>query len=252
MITIVARTHPGNVRRLNEDCALTRPDIGLIALADGMGGHMAGEVASQRALESLQDFVDKSAAGPESTWPFAIDPNSTPAANRLLTALKVANQSVLEAAGMRLDRTGMGTTLVAGIIESDRFTYTSVGDSRVYLLTEGRLRQLSRDDSLIAMLQEQTGGDPAAIRDHPMRNVLTRVVGVRPELTVTADEQVLHPGDVIMLTSDGLHGAIPHDQLAAIVTDHQSLDATADRLIATALQADGSDNITVVLAAYTG
>ncbi len=160
MLTVHSLTHPGKTRPLNEDALMSDPAIGLIAVADGMGGHNAGEVASQMALESLHGFLRRSAEGDDFTWPFGVNPQMSRAANRLMTAMRIANRCVFTASEERAEYSGMGTTLVAALIDGDRLTFSSVGDSRLYELRGGELHQLSRDDSWVVMLSEQSGIDP--------------------------------------------------------------------------------------------
>ena len=116
MLTVCTRTHPGTVRAINEDAFLWEPDISAIAVADGMGGHNAGEVASQLALDTIRAFLKKSATNDDFTWPFGFSPTLSFAANRLMTAIKVANRRVFRASEERTEYTGMGTTVVAAIV----------------------------------------------------------------------------------------------------------------------------------------
>ena len=154
MLKVCSRTHPGSVRAINEDFALWDPDLGLIVVADGMGGHNAGEVASRLAVDTLQTFLKQSAAADKITWPFGVDRRLSFEANRLSTAVKVANSRVRRAADERADYAGMGTTLVAAVVAGSRATYTGVGDSRIYAWRGDELQQLTADDSWIGMLQE--------------------------------------------------------------------------------------------------
>src|SRR3954451_13812887 len=130
MLTVRSRTHPGTVRTINEDSAMWAPELGVIAVADGMGGHNAGEVASQLALDEIRSFLAKSAAGDDVTWPFGFSPTLSLAANRLVTAIKVANLRVFRASEERSEYTGMGTTVVAAVLDGSRLAYSGVGDSR--------------------------------------------------------------------------------------------------------------------------
>src|SRR5260370_5178131 len=129
MLSVHTVTHPGNVRDINEDAVLWDQTVGLIAVADGMGGHNAGEVASKMALETIRGFLHKSAVSDDFTWPFGVNPGISLAANRLLTAMKIANRRVLRASEERTEYIGMGTTVVAGLVEGQRLTFSSVGDS---------------------------------------------------------------------------------------------------------------------------
>jgi protein phosphatase len=150
MLEAVAQTDVGRRRKLNEDNFLMDPETNLYAVCDGMGGHNAGEVASQMAIETLGSFIQKSHKEKEITWPYGLDVNLSFDGNRLKTALKLANKKVYKAADNREDYTGMGTTAVAALISEKVATIGSAGDSRVYLMRNGELKQLTRDDSWVS------------------------------------------------------------------------------------------------------
>jgi protein phosphatase len=246
MITVHGVSNVGHVRTTNEDAMIWDLEIGLVAVADGMGGHQAGEVASRIALDSILSFMQKSAATDDVTWPFGINPDLSVSANRLLTALRIGNLKVFQCSEEAPDYAGMGTTVVAILVDGETVTYASVGDSRLYAFANGRLRQLTRDDSWVMMLSEESGASLETLRRHPMRNVLTNVVGARPELEVGSGEVVLG-GNTLMLCTDGLHGALPEATMASILSRQADLKTAADALIAAALEVDGKDNLTVVL-----
>src|SRR5947208_3442089 len=143
MLTVSYRTHPGAVRPINEDSVAWEPDLSFVAIADGMGGHNAGEVASKLAIDTVRGFLQKSASSNDFTWPFGVDPALSFAANRLMTAMKIANRRVFRVAEERAEYGGMGTTLVAGIVDGNKLTFANVGDSRIYSFTSSEFRQLS-------------------------------------------------------------------------------------------------------------
>jgi PPM family protein phosphatase len=251
MLKVCARTHPGSVRAINEDFALWDPDLGLIVVADGMGGHNAGEVASRLAVDSLRSFLKQHAAADPTSWPFGVDPELSSAANRLRTAIKMANRHVRRAADERSDYAGMGTTLVAALVEGSRATYAGVGDSRIYAWHGDELQQLTADDSWVGMLQKESGLGAAAFVRHPMRHVLTSVIGVRDQVTVRVQDLSLVDGHTLVLCTDGLHGALPDHQIAAILKAEPDLQRAADRLVEMAVASDGSDNVTILLARHS-
>ena len=251
MLTVETRTNHGKVRTINEDAVLADIDIGLLAIADGMGGHNAGEIASRLALDSVLQFVRRSAASQDFTWPFGVNPTLSLTANRLVTAVKFASRQVFTESAARPNYQGMGTTLIAALAEGARLTFASVGDSRIYEMHDGRLRRLSRDDSWVAMLSEQSGSDESAYRDHPMRNLLTNVVGAGPDMDVAVTEIDLRDDQTILLCTDGLHGAVPDESIASILREHHDMAEAAELLVQTALDRDGRDNITLLLARYT-
>jgi len=251
MLTVSSRTHPGAVRKINEDAWLWDPDLGLLVVADGMGGHNAGEVASHLAVDALHGFLKNTASGDDFTWPFGVNPNWSFAANRLLTALKIANNRVYRASESNADYTGMGTTVVAAIADGPSVTFASIGDSRMYLLQDSELRQLTDDDSWVVMLQKESGLDPRAFDKHPMRHVLTSVVGARPEVDAQVHELELTDGQMLMLCTDGLHGGLPDPMIRSILREEPDLQRAADKLVDTAVTRDGSDNVTILLARYS-
>jgi PPM family protein phosphatase len=251
MLTVCSRTHPGSVRTINEDAVLWDAGLGLLTVADGMGGHKAGEVASHLAVDAVRSFLTRSAESEDVTWPFGVDPTISFAANRLITALKIANHRVYRASAEHSDYKGMGTTVVAALAVGSTVSFTSVGDSRMYTLQGSELRRLTKDDSWVVMLQKQSGLDASAFDKHPMRHVLTAVVGARPELDVKVEELALVDGQTIMFCSDGLHGALPDSVIQSILESEPDLERAADKLVQTALKRDGSDNVTILLARYT-
>ncbi len=250
MLSVCASTHPGAVRTINEDAALWDPELSFLAVADGMGGHNAGEVAARLAIDSVSAFLQKSTANQDFTWPFGVNPTLSFSANRVTTAVQVANRRVFRASEERAEYTGMGTTLVLALAEDAHVTFANVGDSRLYTMRDAQLVQLSRDDSWVTMLAHELGLDPGSLHDHAMRHVLTNVVGARPELEVALGEFDLEDGQLILLCTDGVHGGVPDDQLAAILAASVDLQRTADEVVETAVRQDGRDNATLILARY--
>ncbi len=248
MLTAHGATHPGTVRKINEDSLCSDLRLGLFLVADGMGGHNAGEVASKLAVEAIRGFLAKTSEGDDFTWPYGIDPNLSYNGNRLMTALKLANRRVFKAAESRDEYTGMGTTVVAGLIDQNRFVYSGIGDSRIYALVNGRLEQLTHDDSWVAtVLARHEGIDDALLADHPMRHVLTNVIGAREQTEMEIGERQCGPGEAFLFCSDGLHGALDDKTIARIMSDGASAEEAADQLVKAALASDGSDNITALV-----
>ncbi|MGE5124928.1 MAG: Stp1/IreP family PP2C-type Ser/Thr phosphatase [Betaproteobacteria bacterium] len=251
MIEAHGQTDVGRRRKINEDSFLVSPEASLYAVCDGMGGHNAGEVASRMAIETLSSFVEKSAIEKEITWPWGIDANLSFDANRLKTAIKLANARVFQAADNREELTGMGTTVVAAIVSGNLLTIGSAGDSRCYLVRGGELRQLTRDDSWVSAALGEGILNSDDVEHHPLRNVITKAVGARDSIELDVTEQQLEPGDVVMLCSDGLHGMLNDQQLAGLMLPvPDSLEQATARLIDAANEAGGRDNVTVVLLRY--
>ncbi len=251
MIEAHGQTDVGRRRKINEDSFLVSPETSLFAVCDGMGGHNAGEVASRMAIETLSSFVEKSAIEKEITWPWGIDANLSFDANRLKTAIKLANARVFQAADNREELTGMGTTVVATRVNGTLLTIGSAGDSRCYLVRGGELRQLTRDDSWVSAALGEGILNSDDVEHHPLRNVITKAVGARDSIELDVTEQRLEPGDVVMLCSDGLHGMLNDQQLTSVLLPVPgSLEQATARLIDAANEAGGRDNVTVVLLRY--
>jgi serine/threonine protein phosphatase PrpC len=248
---VSSRTHAGSVRATNEDVVLWDPDLGLAAVADGMGGHNAGEIASRMAVDAVQSFLKQTAAaGDDITWPFGFDPALSFSANRLRTAIKLANVRVHRAAE-EPDYTGMGTTIVAALVEGSRVTYSGVGDSRIYVWRGSEIVQLTADDSWIVLLQKESGLAPSAFVRHPMRHVLTSVIGARADVTVTVQDRLLVDGETLVLCTDGLHGALPDSMISDALRAEPDLERAAAALVETAVRSDGSDNVSILLARHS-
>jgi serine/threonine protein phosphatase PrpC len=252
MLEAVGQTDVGRRRKLNEDNFLLDPETNLYAVCDGMGGHNAGEVASQMAIETLGSFIQRSHKEKEITWPYGLDVNLSFDGNRLKTALKLANKKVYKAADNREDYTGMGTTAVAALVSEKVATIGSAGDSRCYLFRGAELKQLTRDDSWVSAAWAEGILSSDEIEKHPLKNVITKAVGAKDTIEIEVVEHPLVAGDVLMICSDGLHSMI-NDQaiLKAVSPFPESLDDAAAKLIAAANEAGGKDNVTVVLLRYT-
>jgi len=255
MLTVATSSHPGAVRPTNEDAVLWDPQLGLLAIADGMGGHKAGEVASSLALSALQRSLQANRVKSGAEWPFGFVDERPLAVNRLRTAMLVANREVFQASCARAECSGMGTTLTAALIEDNRVWFSSIGDSRLYAKGAGEspLRQLTRDDSFVGLLAEAPGVKPAMLVDHPMRHLLTSVLGPRAEVTIAVQDLLLSNRELLLLTTDGMHGAVGNDVMDALLDGHEhgiDLQTTAEHFIEAALGAGGRDNITVALAQF--
>ncbi|HEY3383799.1 MAG TPA: PP2C family serine/threonine-protein phosphatase [Vicinamibacterales bacterium] len=239
---------PGRVRKGNEDSYVCNELLQLFVVADGMGGHSAGEVASRLAIEAVEGFIRRSHDDSDFSWPYGVDPQLSLGGNRLRTAVHLANRRVFRAAESCDDYTGMGTTLTAVLITGDRLAYGHVGDSRLYTLNGEGFRQITHDDSWVAtILANDPNITPAELARHPMRHVLTNVLGAREQVEVQLAEFHLAPGAVFLLCSDGLHGMVNDAGLERILREGGPLDAMGRRLITAALEGGGHDNVTAVL-----
>jgi PPM family protein phosphatase len=236
----------GRQRQHNEDMFLVDTDAKLFIVADGMGGHAAGEVASSLAVEAIADFVTRTDEE-EATWPMPFDARLRRATNRLLAALHVANRRVIDA--MRTDSKlrGMGTTVVTAMIEAEVASFAHLGDSRAYLIRRGALSRITNDHSWV-FEQVQAGmlSEEEAER-HPLRNVITRALGGSTDVVPDATEVQCEPADVFLLCSDGLTGMISDEQILQIVSENSDLETACHLLIQAANEGGGQDNITAVL-----
>jgi serine/threonine protein phosphatase PrpC len=240
-------THPGR-RASNEDALLVDAAFGLFVVADGMGGHKAGEVASRLAIDTIHEFIASSLGVRDLTWPYGLRPDLSFDANRLRTAVRLANTRVLELSEARAEYTGMGTTVVAALAGPDRLAFVGVGDSRVYLWQRGALKQLTEDDSWVAtVLAREPGMTDTALAQHPMRHVLTSVIGARPDMEPDVEERDLEPGDVVLLCSDGLHGAMDLGETAELLGSSTAVEEITATLVHRALARGASDNVTAVV-----
>jgi len=243
-----AITDVGRKRKGNEDSVFVNPEQNLFVVADGMGGHAAGEVASRLAVDAINDFIELTGGDDEITWPFGLDDTISYDGNRLKTAVRFANKKVLETTKERSEYEGMATTVAAVLLEGDAANLAHVGDSRIYLLRASELSQLTYDHSWINE-QIQSGVISAdQARSHPLRNVVTRALGGKPDLLVDMQLQPMQPEDVLLLCSDGLTTMLPDDEICRLMAENVADVAQAARALVDAANAKGGeDNITVLL-----
>jgi serine/threonine protein phosphatase PrpC len=252
MLEALGQTDVGRRRKLNEDNFIVDLETNLYAVCDGMGGHNAGEVASKMAIESLAAFIQKSHREKEITWPYGLDVNLSFDGNRLKTAIKLANKKVYKAADNREEYTGMGTTVVAALVSGNVLTLGSAGDSRCYLIRDGILTQLTRDDSWVSAAWAEGILNSEEIERHPLKNVITKAVGAKDTIEIDVVEQLLNAGDVALICSDGLHSMMNDEAILKTVTPFPAdLAQAASQLIDAANEAGGKDNVSVVLLRYT-
>ncbi len=246
------RSETGPVRRGNEDGFVADQSLGLFVVADGMGGHNAGEVASRLALETIAGFIRRSNDEREFSWPCGILPTLSYDGNRLRTAIYLANRRVFRTAESQDDYLGMGTTVVAALAtDGGGLVVAHVGDSRAYRLRAGVLEQLTRDDSWVAtVLAADLAADPKSFANHPMRNVLTNVLGAREDSEVHLQEHAAEPGDVLLLCTDGVHGVLDPGRIAPILARRGDAEAACDALITEALAGGSRDNMTALVVEF--
>ncbi len=228
-------TDPGRRRRHNEDAFVCEPP--LFAIADGMGGAQAGELASRLAAAAVGRGEASDLTG----------------GDRVVALIEAANRSVYERAAGDQSVSGMGTTMTAALVEDDQVWIGHVGDSRAYLLRDGGLEQVTEDHSLVAELVRSGRLTPDEAGEHPHRSVITRALGTDPDVAVDVMPVPTQPGDVFVLCSDGLTTMVDDDAILELLVQHgDDLDAAARALVARANDAGGEDNITVVLFEVAG
>jgi PPM family protein phosphatase len=218
-----------------------------------MGGHSAGEIASNLAVETIVGFIRRSEEDAELSWPYGIDSTLSFSGNRLRTAIHLANRRVFRAAEKYDEYTGMGTTVVGALISGPRLAVGHAGDSRVYLFADGRLTRLTTDDTWAAtVLAGHAEPDSAPSSANPMRHVLTNVLGARDHADVHMSEYDLQGGEMILLCSDGLHNVVDDEKICQLLSRDTVPANIVPQLIQMALAKGGRDNVTAVLARYDG
>ena len=250
-ISTEALSDVGRKRKGNEDAYAVDAGHGLYVIADGMGGHAAGEVASRIAVDAIVEFVTQTAGNQEITWPFGLDETISYDGNRLKTAVRHANRLVLEATRESADLEGMATTVAGVLVEGDIANLAHVGDSRIYLWSGGEMTLLTSDHSWVNE-QIQTGViSPEQARSHPLRNVVTRALGGRADLLVDIQARTMKSGEVLLLCSDGLTTMIADEEIAATLeSSGGDIVKGARALVDESNERGGEDNITVVLVKF--
>ena len=241
-------TDVGLQRDHNEDSFSVVPHHDLFVVADGMGGHQAGDVASKLATQVITEFFD-TVASEDVTWPFSFDPSLSEEENRLVTGVRLANRQIVELGNSSSEHQGMGTTVVASLFSPrrGRLYIAHVGDSRAYRVRAGKMEQLTKDHSLVNdylaampdMSEEQKNELP--------KNVITRALGMQEQVAVDVGSFDAQVGDLYLLCSDGLSGMIDDEELLQIATESDDLVKTCQNLVNTANEHGGEDNVTAVL-----
>lgn len=241
-------TDPGLKRNHNEDNILVCPDHMIFAVADGMGGHAAGEVASKAVVETLDEFIKHAGADPNFTWPFGRNDGNTYHENVLVTGIQLANNRICQMAEQDPSYSGMGTTAAVLYIPEDEAVIAHVGDSRVYRVREGKLELLTEDHSWVNEQLQRNIITEEEARNHRWRNVITRALGNRTEIEVDVVSEPLVDNDLYLLCSDGLTTMLEDDDIAELVQTHYpDLEQLCHALIDAANRAGGLDNISIIL-----
>lgn len=249
-IEVAGETNVGMKRTHNEDNFGIIEDSGLYIVADGMGGHASGEVASKMAVDSMREFFAATATDPERTWPYKMDRSKGYEENRLITGIKLANLRIYESAQRDPRQRGMGTTVVALFAVEDGVYVAHVGDSRVYRVRDNKIEQLTEDHSLLNDYIKMKRLTPEEIANFPHKNVIVRALGMKDTVKVDTRHESPKPMDTYLMCSDGLSGPVTDEQLLDIISTAPDLKSAASKLISKANENGGPDNITVVLARW--
>ncbi|UOF89203.1 Stp1/IreP family PP2C-type Ser/Thr phosphatase [Fodinisporobacter ferrooxydans] len=234
----LGRSHVGRVRAVNQDSYGIRVDGPQphIVVADGMGGHNAGEVASKMAVDAVMEYMEKTRAeNPEK-----------PLSEWLLQSFEYANRTIFQHAASHPEQAGMGTTLIMTLFETDKFWIGHIGDSRGYLLHDGKLKQITQDHSLVQELVRNGQLSEEEAEHHPQRHILTRALGTDEQVQAEIQEGRWNTEDILVLCSDGLTIHVSAAEIETILYAEGSLDEKVDTLLELALTRGGHDNITIV------
>jgi serine/threonine protein phosphatase PrpC len=247
-----ATTHPGIRRTSNEDAYCSRPDLGLFIVADGMGGHVAGEVASKIAVDAIEAFVGETAgdASEDSgvTWPFPVDPTLGVDGSRLKSAFHLANRRLADEVAAAVDLRGMATTASTVLLKDERLAMLAhVGDSRIYLFRDNELERMTNDHSWVEEQMRAGLLSPLEARQHPWRNVVTRALSGGEDPEVDVKEVALLPGDRLLLCSDGLSSVVTDERIEEILRAQPVPTEACQALVDEANGAGGPDNVTTLI-----
>ena len=249
-VEVAGETNVGRKRTHNEDNFCILSDFGLYIVADGMGGHASGEVASKLAIETIKEFFEMTADDPERTWPYKMDKAKGYEENRLITAIKLANLRIFEHAQRDAKQRGMGTTIVTIFTVENGVYCAHVGDSRVYRVRGRKIEQITEDHSLLNDYIKMKHLTAEEIANFPHKNVIVRALGMKETVKVDTRFDGPQAGDTYLLCSDGLCGPVSDDDILAIIVGSSDLKNASRRLIEKANENGGPDNITAVLARW--
>lgn len=249
-IEVAGETNVGMKRTHNEDNFSIIEASGLYIVADGMGGHASGEVASKMAVDSLKEFFAATAKDPERTWPYKMDRSKGYEENRLVTGIKLANLRIYEAAQREAGKRGMGTTIVVLFAVEDGIYIAHVGDSRGYRFRDGRLEQITEDHSLLNDYIKMKRLTAEEIANFPHKNVIVRALGMKDTVKVDTRFEAPRADDIYLICSDGLSGPVEDSELLEILKRYSDLQEAAAKMVERANENGGPDNITVILARW--
>jgi serine/threonine protein phosphatase PrpC len=246
-LDVAGQTDVGCVRASNEDNFGYDLDHGIFAVCDGMGGHASGEVASEIAVHSLLQYFRQHSREEESAPPDRVSGTISRRAMALAEAIQSANRAIWEAAGNDDQQAGMGSTVVSVLVDQDYFSIGHVGDSRIYLVREDVIQQLTQDHSLVAQQRQLGSISLEEAKTSKLQSIITKALGSENTVVPDVDDMIAIPDDVLVLTSDGLTGALSNQEIMETVNSAASLKQACENLIHAAKLAGGTDNITCLL-----
>ncbi|MBI5185571.1 MAG: Stp1/IreP family PP2C-type Ser/Thr phosphatase [Nitrospinae bacterium] len=244
----LGKTDTGMKRKINQDAIACREDLGLFVVADGMGGHKAGEIASGIVIDSMTRFIKATKEDQNITWPFPYDDKYSYEGNRLGVSIKIANQLIFHESKAEESFKGMGSTVAAILFSEATSHFAHVGDSRIYRIRDGAITQMTEDHSLLNAEMKRRKMTPEEIHSFPYKNVITRALGSQEKVDVEIREEIVRPRDLYLICSDGLSGLVDAEEMKDIfIQSPEDLESVGTRLVDLANERGGIDNISVVL-----
>ncbi len=251
-IEVAGETNVGKKRNHNEDNFAIIMEYGLFIVADGMGGHASGEIASRLATESVHEFFQATSDDMEQTWPYKMDRTKSYDENRFITGIKLANYRIYQMAQRESKKRGMGTTFVGVSAVKDGIYIGHVGDSRAYRVRDSRIELMTEDHSLLNDYIKMKKLTQEEIALFPHKNVIVRALGMKDTVKVDTRFEIPKSGDIYLLCSDGLCGVVSDEDIASVIVQNTDLKEASSRLIDRANENGGPDNITCILIRWLG
>lgn len=237
----------GKKRSKNEDHYLVNEELGLYIVADGMGGHSGGEFASRFAVNTVEEVIQSMNTDPEATVISGVNSEETDFGDRLRYAIQVASQKIYDQAMFDQELRGMGTTIVAVLVQGDRLCVAHVGDSRGYLLRGGHLKQITFDHSLVSEQMRAGLISEKDAKNHRFKNIITRSVGYQEDVEIDLNYLEVKSGDRLLLCTDGLSNMLNDERILAIMSDKKDIREACQDLVNQANANGGDDNVTVLI-----
>ena len=235
------RTDVGLKRQRNEDSYILESDYGLFILADGMGGHIGGDVASNMAIETASNFIKNALSDNDITWPFGLDDSLPRELNAISSGIRLANRHIFTGNRER------GTTIVVLLLSNEKAYICHVGDSRLYRIRDNKMKQLTEDHSLVAEEVKRGTINKEKARLHPLRHVITKTIGMNEDVKCDCIVENIINKDMFLLCSDGLSDMLDDSEILSIIIEERDIENSCERLILTANEKGGDDNITIIL-----